>query len=312
MKKSLKKYLLENGLISFEESGDGRKLRTALWMVQKKKAYGTIFFLTGHREFIEKYSETFEFFIKKEFNVASLDWRGWGLSDRPFPSRPKIQHVSSAKEYQLDLDAILDLAKRRKLTTPWYLVAHSLGCLIALRRLISEPLCFDKYIFLSPLWGNFPYVPRPIQRLFIKFEKALRLFGCIMLTQQRPEKYKPYSLTIDFKSNTLTSDREQFNRLQTILKENPELHSGTPTLGYVIAILKEIDALNLANIPNTKILVLLAEQEKITDNLAVMRLINRYAFINVATIKKAQHEILIEKEEIRTEALSLMHKFLKL
>ena len=278
---------------------------------QHKERSWDVFFLNGHREFIEKYSNTFEFFVKKGFNVSSLDWRGWGLSDRPFPSRPKIQHISSAEEYQLDLDAIISLAKRKKLTTPWYLVAHSLGCLIGLRRLISEPQSFNKYIFLSPLWGNFPFIARPIQRMVIKFEKALRLLGLTMLTQQSPEKYKPYSLTIDFKKNTLTSDRKQFIRLQSILKENPELHSGTPTLGYVIAILKEIDALNLAKIPNRKILVVLAGQEQITDNVAVIQLTNRYDFMNVETIDKAQHEILIEKEEIRIEALSLMHKFLK-
>ena len=152
---------------------------------------------------------------------------------------------------------------------------------------------------------------RPIQKLLVKFEKALRLLGLTMLTQQSPAKYKPYSLTIDFKKNTLTSDRKQFFRLQSILKENPELHSGTPTLGYVIAILKEIEALSRAKIPNRKILVVLAGQEQITDNVAVMQLTNRYAFMNVETIEKAQHEILIEKDEIRVEALSLMHKFLK-
>ena len=132
-----------------------------------------------------------------------------------------------------------------------------------------------------------------------------------MLTQQNPEKYKPYSLTTDFETNTLTSDKKQFNRLQTILKENRQLHSGTPTLGYFIAILKEIEALKLAKIPNRKILVLLAGEEQITDNAAVMQLLHRYSFINKATINKAQHEILIETEEIRKKALSLIHKFLK-
>ena len=74
--------------------------------------------------------------------------------------------------------------------------------------------------------------------------------------------------------------------------------------------MKEIDSLNLVNIPNRKILVLLAGQEKITDNKAVLRSINGYDAINVKTIKKAQHEILIEKEEIRGEALSLIHEFI--
>ena len=311
MQKNLKKHMLENGQTFFRKSKDGRKVRIAIWRTQKNKANATVFFLNGHREFIEKYSETFEFFIKKGFNVITLDWRGWGLSERPFPSRPKIQHISSASEYQLDLDNVISLAKEKDLTTPWHLVAHSLGCLIGLRKLTSEPLSFEKYIFLSPLWGSFPYVSKPIQRFVVKFERALRFLGLIMLTQKSPEKYKPYSLTVDFKKNTLTSDCNQFKRLQTILGENENLHSGTPTLGYFIAILKEIDSLNHTNIPDRKILVLLAGQEQITDNKAVIKSIEKFDFIERITIKESQHEILIEKEKIRKEALSLMHSFLK-
>ena len=127
METNLSKYLLENGQTVFEKSKDGRKIRTAIWRTQKKKVCGTVFFLNGHREFIEKYSDTFEFFIKKGFHVITLDWRGWGLSERPFPYKPKIQHISSAKEYQLDLDNVISLAKGKSLTNPWYLVAHSMG-----------------------------------------------------------------------------------------------------------------------------------------------------------------------------------------
>ncbi len=303
--------MLENGQTFFRKSKDGRKLRIALWRSREKRVCGTVFFLNGHREFIEKYSETFEFFIKRGFNVITLDWRGWGLSERPFPSKPKIQHISSVMEYQMDLDNIISLAKGKDLTTPWYLVAHSLGCLIGLRRLTTEPLSFEKYIFLSPLWGSFPYIARPIQKFAVSFEKALRFLGLIMLTQQSPEKYKPYSLTVDFKKNTLTSDYKQFKRLQTILGENENLHSGTPTLGYFIEILKEIESLNCTNIPNRKILVLLAGREQITDNKAVIKSIKRFDFIDVITIKGSQHEILIEKEKIRKEALFLIHAFLR-
>ncbi len=303
--------MLESGQSIFRKSKDGRKIRIAIWKVKNKKAIGTIFFLNGHREFVEKYSETFEFFLKKRFNVITLDWRGWGLSGRPFPSQPKIQHISSAAEYQLDLDATISLAKQKNLTPPWHLVAHSLGCLLGLRRLVLEPTCFKNYTFLSPLWGNMISMPIPIQRYLIKYEKILRFLKLTQLTNQNPKKYKPYSLKVNFKENTLTSDKKQFNRLQTILTENPELHSGTPTLSYLIAILKEIDELNRVDVPNTKVLVLLAEQEKITDNKAVNRLIGKYDFVNIVTIKKAQHEILIEKKEIRSEALKIIHEFIK-
>ncbi len=310
MNTKLRKYSLENAHTRFKKSQDGRKLRIAFWKSEKIKVHGTVFFLSGHREFIEKYSETFEFFIKKGFNLITLDWRGWGLSDRPFPSRPKVQHISSASEYQLDLDVVIGLAKEKNLTKPWHLVAHSLGCLLGLRRLILDPKCFNKYIFLSPLWGNIGSLPRPLKQLLIKYEKVLHLLGLTKLTTGNPKKYKPYSLNVNFEGNTLTSDKKQFNRLQTIFRENTELHSGTPTLGYLIAILKEIDQLSLADLPNSKILVLLAEQERITDNNAVLHFIGRHEFIETEKIEKAQHEILIEKVEIRREALSLIHKFL--
>ncbi len=312
MDTELKKYSLENGQTIFKKSQDKRKLRIVFWKAKQISAHGTVFFLNGHREFIEKYSETFEFFVKMGFDLITLDWRGWGLSDRPFPSRPKVQHISSAAEYQLDIDILIDLAKEKKLTKPWHLVAHSLGCLLGLRRLILEPNRFNNYIFLSPLWGNLRSLPKPLQRLLINLEKPLDLLGVTKITNQNPKKYKPYSLTVDFKGNTLTSDKKQFNRLQTILKENTVLHSGTPTLGYLIAILKEIDELNLAYLPKSKILVLLAGQERITDNYAVMRFIEKHDFIKIKKIKNAQHEILIEKKEIRREALSLINTFIKL
>ena len=311
MKTKLKKYSLENGQITFKKSGDGRKLRLALWETQKSKAHGTIFFLNGHREFIEKYSETFQFFLSIGLNVITLDWRGWGLSERPFPSKPKVQHISGASEYQFDLDVVITLAKEKNLIKPWHLVAHSLGCLLGLRRLILDPSCFSKYIFLSPLWGNILSLPRPIQRLLVGCEKILQFLQLTKITNQNPKKYKPYSLTVKFKGNTLTSDKRQFNRLQAILRENTELHSGTPTLGYLIAILKEINELNLVDLPDKQILVLLAAHERITDNDAVLRFIKRHEFIKVEKIPKARHEILIEKEDIRGKALSLMHTFLK-
>ena len=84
--------------------------------------------------------------------------------------------------------------------------------------------------------------------------------------------------------------------MQTILRENEKLHSGTPTLGYFIAILKEINSLSHLNIPDRKILVLLADR-KIIDNKAVIKSIERFDFIDLITIQESQHEILIEKRK---------------
>ena len=72
MQKNLKKHMLENGQTFFRKSEDGRKLRLAIWETQRTKSSGTVFFLNGHREFIEKYSETYEFFIEKGLTLRHL------------------------------------------------------------------------------------------------------------------------------------------------------------------------------------------------------------------------------------------------
>ena len=53
MDKNLERFMLENGETIFRKAKDGRKLRIAIWKIQKERARGTIFFLNGHREFIE-------------------------------------------------------------------------------------------------------------------------------------------------------------------------------------------------------------------------------------------------------------------
>ena len=63
MDKNLERFMLENGETIFRKSKDGRKLRIAIWKTPKKRVNGTVFFLNGHREFIEKY------FIIKRYEV---------------------------------------------------------------------------------------------------------------------------------------------------------------------------------------------------------------------------------------------------
>jgi lysophospholipase len=303
MADNLKRYRFGNGSVFFKTTKDGKKIRLGLWVKKAAGNKGTIFFLNGHREFIEKYSESISFFYEKGFNIVTLDWRGWGLSERPFPNKPKIQHINDMKEYQYDLDLAFGLATENKLPKPWFMLAHSMGCLIGLRRLIINPNSFEHYAFMSPLWGNIGFLPKWLQYLLIKSKYLISSLGVSKLISSKSENYRPYPLTITFDKNTLTTDYEQFNRLRTLLSENPELHSGTPTLGFLIAILTEINALNNLSVPNRNITVFISENEQITDNLAVKNFVAKYPSIQLISIRDAKHEILIEQNKIKRKAL---------
>ena len=107
-----------------------------------------------------------------------------------------------------------------------------------------------------------------------------------------------------FEENTLTSDYEQFTRLKNILRENPEIHSGVPTLGYLIAILEEIKSLKNILLSNKPITVFIAEREQVTDNDAVERFVLNNPFIKLIKIQNSKHEMLIEKKNVRKKILN--------
>jgi len=61
---------------------DGVSLRFARWEPPPGRK-GTVCLFQGRSEFIEKYFETVRDLRARGFAVATLDWRGQGLSERP-------------------------------------------------------------------------------------------------------------------------------------------------------------------------------------------------------------------------------------
>src|SRR4030088_2441683 len=84
---------------------DGVALRFARWAPPPGRK-GTVCLFQGRSDFIEKYFETVRDLRARCFAVATLDWRGQGMSDRALPDRRK-GYVRSFTEYQIDLDSFI-------------------------------------------------------------------------------------------------------------------------------------------------------------------------------------------------------------
>ena len=80
---------------------DGTRLRVARFTPASARR-GTAVFLNGRKEFIEKYFEAIGDLLARGFAVATMDWRGQGLSDRALPNRHK-GHVAHFDLYIDDL-----------------------------------------------------------------------------------------------------------------------------------------------------------------------------------------------------------------
>src|SRR3954453_8808978 len=108
---------------------DGVKLRFARWAPPPGRK-GTVCLFQGRAEFIEKYFETIRDLRARGFAVATLDWRGQGLSQRGLRNRKG--YVRSFDEYAIALDTFINEVVLPDCPPPHFALSPSMGATILL------------------------------------------------------------------------------------------------------------------------------------------------------------------------------------
>ncbi|MFM7445635.1 MAG: alpha/beta fold hydrolase, partial [Tabrizicola sp.] len=221
-------------VVVWAQAGRAR-IRLASWKAGGK---GTVLLLPGRTECIEKYGRAAGDLIARGFSVIIIDWRGQGLADRPLPD-PMMSHVGDFAEFQEDLDAMLEEARRLDLPQPFYLMAHSMGGCLGLRGLLRG-VPVKAAVFSAPMWG-------------IAMASWLRPVASVVSALAGPlglvSRYAPstnaqtYLLQAPFAGNVLTTDREMWDYMCRQVAEVPALALGGPSIGWLKAALAECAAL---------------------------------------------------------------------
>src|SRR4051812_29253565 len=128
---------------------DGVSLRYARWAPPPGRK-GTICLFQGRAEFIEKYFETIRDLRARGFAVATLDWRGQGMSQRLL-GNPRKGYVRDFSDYELDLDAFINDVVLPDCPPPVFALAHSMGATVLLRAAYKGHRWFDRSVLLAPL-----------------------------------------------------------------------------------------------------------------------------------------------------------------
>ena len=162
----------DNAVSGSIKTPDGVTLRFARWAPPPGRR-GTVVILQGRAEFIEKYFETVRDLRARGFAVATLDWRGQGLSDRPLSDRHK-GHVRNFGEYATDLDAFMEQVVLPDCPPPIFALGHSMGGAIAIRACHDGRRWFERVVLSAPMIalpsGRMMGLAAPLAR-------ALRLMG---------------------------------------------------------------------------------------------------------------------------------------
>src|SRR3954464_11377289 len=110
---------------------DGVALRFARWAPPPGRK-GTVCVFQGRAEFIEKYFEVVRDLRARGFAVATLDWRGQGLSQRALRD-PFKGHVLNFSQYATDLAPFMKEVVLPDCPPPLFALAHSMGAAVLIQ-----------------------------------------------------------------------------------------------------------------------------------------------------------------------------------
>ncbi|PTQ71319.1 alpha/beta hydrolase [Celeribacter persicus] len=282
----------EGGEAFWLTASDGVRIRVGLWPHEGAK--GTVFILPGRTECVEKYGRGAADFAARGFASLAIDWRGQGLADRLLKDR-RIGHVEDFKDYQKDLDAVIELAEEKAMPKPWFLIGHSMGGAIGVRALI-EGKPFKAAGFSAPMWG---IGLSAWQKLLVRFvSPVLNTLGLqnMRAPGTRPESYMVWH---GFPDNLLTSDRDMFDYMTRQVVEHPDLSLGGPSSRWVTQAIAENDWAFEQTLPEVPGLCFLGLDEKIVNTAAVRDFAARWPSCELVEVPGGRHEIPMENPAIR-------------
>lgn len=293
-------------IVAAIKTADGLTLRAARWSCSGHCA-GTVAILPGRAEFIEKYFETAADLLARNFDVAILDWRGQGLSDR-LAADPGKSHVPNFNAYELDLNALRAEVLTPFCKPPFFALGHSMGGAILLAQAHAGRSPFQRLALSAPMIDihglRFPNGTRALAR-------ALWLVG-LGRAYIPGGRSNPY-VSRGFAGNILTSDPVRFERIAATIEANPEIAVADPTISWVNAafrLMRRFEDIEYPRRTLTPTLIIAAGADTLVDTAAAQLFGSRLKAGKVVTIPYALHEILIERDAIREQFWAAFDAFI--
>ena len=271
----------------------------------------TIVVSPGRCEGYEKYKDIALTLYHAGYNVFIIDHRGQGLSGRML-TNPHKGYVAEFDDYAEDLNLFIQKVVVKQITERPFLLAHSMGAAIAIRTLQLHPTIVKSAALCSPMIQiNSGSLPLQLAKVLVSARCVFdRLFTneANYFVGQSNYKAKP------FESNELTHSQTRYQQFIELYKSMPEIQLGGVTNHWLSEAIKAkeniFEQINQLRAP---LLVLQAGMDTIVDNNAQNEFCQsaaKFCPINGPIVfAKAKHELLFEKDNIRTEAITQIKNF---
>ncbi|PMG30557.1 alpha/beta hydrolase [Shewanella sp. 10N.286.52.C2] len=259
---------------------------------------------SGRVECYLKYKELMFNIYQQGYSVYILDHRGQGLSSRSQKNNHQ-GHIDKFQTYIDDFHVFIKQIVQPQAHDALYLVGHSMGGTIGTLYMGQYPSTFNAAVFSAPMYG----INLPMNKGFIRsLAKLLNTY-----TADKEPNYviggKNYNAT-SFADNELTHSQNRYQASIALFEQNPQIQLGSPTNNWLLEAITAADnATQVAATSIKPILILQATEDTIVDNAAQDRAENNLC--QLQRIHSSRHEIFMEVDEVRNQALTSMFAFLE-
>jgi lysophospholipase len=287
----------ENVVTGSLTAKDGVNLRFARWHPPPGRK-GTVCLFQGRTEFIEKYFETVRELRTRGFAVATIDWRGQGLSDRALSDRNK-GHVEDFSDYELDLDVLMNQVVLPDCPPPYFAIAHSMAGSVMMNIAKKGARWFDRIVLSAPM---IELAGARGSSLYKMTAKAMRYAG--MGTSYIPGGEATVLAAGPYIGNPATSDPVRHARTKAILEAEPSLGVGSPTVSWVAAAYRAMAGftdINFTDKIRQPLMLVAAGRDEIVSTAAIEDFAVRLRAGSHLIIAGARHELMAEQDRYRVQ-----------
>ncbi len=283
------------------------QLRASYWPTLTQNKNGTVCIFQGRSEFIEKYTEVIGELNQRDFAVVAFDWRGQGGSQRFLKNIAK-GHIDDFDLYIHDINAILSIFMEGSSPKPWFALAHSMGATALMRALNRGEKRFERVIFTSPM-VQLAGLRTPILAKTLAYAlDYMGLGGCFV-----PGGNGASMSSKPFKENILTSDPARYSRIANMVRDAPEISLGDPTISWIAAAFRAMNELAEPNFGRniiTPSLIITGGADRLCSSPDGLKLATRLRRCKGIELVGARHELLMERDAIRTQFWAAFDAFI--
>jgi len=280
-------------------AADGWPLRSFAWP-QQGQPRGSLLFLPGRGDFVEKYLEVLVHWHQAGWNLAGSDWRGQGGSGRLL-SDPLICHIPDFEPMVRDLARFI---AEWSATTPGphIIVAHSMGAHLALRVFARRLAGIDGAVLSSPMIDL-----RVKQVPGWALGAAARIAGLLGRSERRV-----WYRDVGDVGGRMTSCPDRRADKAWWKAHKPQIASGPPSWGWVRAARASIARLRREDLSMIRIplLMLASERDPIVDVGAIRSAAAKLPDAELLILAGTGHELLREADARRLPLLARIDAFL--